>query len=122
MCDGRDEWSHLLTNSCPFYSSKYIPTGDKVMDVYLFIQKLNWEGTKVFKTLLEIFWGSKNDDMVSNNVIEAADLEINEKEGDQMIIDQVLKSDRGRNLIPDSNKIEISKTVSQIRYLKLNSC
>ena len=52
--------------------------------------------------------------MVSNNVIEAADLEINNKEGDQMIIDQVLKSDLGRNLIPDSNRIEYTKTVSQV--------
>ena len=34
MCDGKDEWSHLVTNSCPFYSSKYIPTGDEVLDVY----------------------------------------------------------------------------------------
>ena len=114
MCDGRDEWSHLVTNSCPFYSSKYIPTGDEIKDVCLFIQKLNWERTKVFKTPLVIFGGSDDDDMVSNSVMEAADLEINNKEGDQLIIDQVLKSDRGRNLIPDSNKIKTSKVVDKV--------
>ena len=52
-------------------------------------------GLLVLKTNqpLVIFGGSEDDDMVSNSVIETADLGINNKEDDQMIVDQILKSE-----------------------------
>ena len=50
----------------------------------------------MFKTPLVIFVGSEDDDMVSNSIIEA-DLEINNKEGDKIIIDQILKPDLGKS-------------------------
>ena len=113
MCSGRDEWSHLVNNECDFYSSKFVSTGDEIMDVCVFIQKINLERTKIFKTPLVIFGGGEfANDIVANSVTDLADPDIRNNLSDKMITDQVLKSDLNRGLIPDPSVVKITKLIS----------